>query len=395
MAGVATAEDEGVWLAAARRLSSDPLAREVRAVDAGAAAMAAPGPAGTPLGEQDAAGALLERRARARFRCSGPVRAELHRVRWLAQRVAGESLPPWACMEALAAEVASALPPKPEEPAPAEEAASQRRRAAPKEAGLPAGDLGSGALAGAGRTDGSPSAQGESDEAGVPCESEPECGGAGDAARSDPAGVQIRDEPTGCGGTASEAAPVAVPPFVTALLEGLEEASPRELDARLQRAARLEQGAAARLAPELLAMATSRGFRDLGYGSVDAYASERLGMAPSRAKALLAIERACELSPALRAAWREGRLSWSQAQELLPLVRLGHAERWMGAWVARAQEVTVRRLRDDVEAAVASDRLDPAALPALPAEPTGAGAADKAAFQLVRVQPCQLPVSGM
>jgi len=109
-------------------------------------------------------------------------------------------------------------------------------------------------------------------------------------------------------------------------------------------------------------MATSRGFRDLGYGSLDAYAGDRLGMAPSRAKALLAIERACEVSPALRAGWREGRLSWSQAQELLPLVRLGHAERWMEAWGARAQEVTVRRLRDDVEAAVASERLDPAEL---------------------------------
>jgi len=65
----------------------------------------------------------------------------------------------------------------------------------------------------------------------------------------------------------------------------------------------------ARLAPELLALATSRGFRDLGYGSLDAYARERLGIAPSRAKALLTIERAGEVSPALRAGWPEGRLA--------------------------------------------------------------------------------------
>jgi len=340
VAGVATAEDEGVWLGAAARLSSDALAREVRAVDARAAALAAPGPAGAPLGERDAAGALLEPRAGARFRCSGYVRAKLHRVRWLAQRVAGEALPPWACMDALAGEVASALPPEPEAPAPAAQAAACR------ESGL---------------------AETAEEAASSRMRA---------ASRSGPAGVQIRDEPMGSGDTASEAQPVALPPFVAALLEGLEEATPRELDARLRRAVRLEQGAAARLGAELLALATTRGFRDLGYGSLDAYARERLGMAASRAKALLAIERGCELSPALRAGWREGRLSWSQAQELLPLVRLGHAQRWMGAWVARAQEVTVRRLRDDVEAALASERLDPAELPALPTEPKGASTSE-------------------
>jgi len=361
VAGVATAEDEGVWLAAAARLSSDALAREVRAVDARAAALAAPGPAGTPLGERDAAGALLEPRAGARFRCSGYVRAKLHRVRWLAQRVAGEALPPWACMDALAGEVASALPPEPEAPAPAAQAAACRESALIEME--------------AARREGSPGAQDESEGREVRADGG-EAGDGGDASPSGPAGVQIRDEPMGSGEGTSDGPPVAVPAFVAALLKGLEEAPPRELDARLGRAVRLEQGAAARLGAELLAMATSRGFRDLGYGSLDAYARERLGMAPSRAKALLAIERGCELSPALRAGWREGRLSWSQAQELLPLVRLGHAQRWMGAWVARAQEVTVRRLRDDVEAALASDRLDPAELPALPAEPKGASTSE-------------------
>jgi len=45
VAGVAAPEDEGVWLEAAARLSSDALAREVWAVDARAVALAAPGPA--------------------------------------------------------------------------------------------------------------------------------------------------------------------------------------------------------------------------------------------------------------------------------------------------------------------------------------------------------------
>jgi len=82
---------------------------------------------------------------------------------------------------------------------------------------------------------------------------------------------------------------------------------------------------------------------------------------------LLRLERACALSPALREAWRSGRLTVSQAELLVPLVLEPESEPFQPAWIARAVEVTVRRLADDVEHALASGAFDPARLPELPA----------------------------
>jgi hypothetical protein len=46
----------------------------------------------------------------------------------------------------------------------------------------------------------------------------------------------------------------------------------------------------------------------------------------------------------------------------------GSEEPFHAGWIERATEVTVRRLEDDVEHALASGRFDPSALPDLPAE---------------------------
>jgi hypothetical protein len=89
-------------------------------------------------------------------------------------------------------------------------------------------------------------------------------------------------------------------------------------------------------------------------------------MSPRKARALLRVERACVRSPALAAAWRSGAVSWSQAQALVPLVLAPGAEPFHEAWLARAASVTVRRLEDDVDHALASGDFDPAHLPALP-----------------------------
>jgi len=93
-------------------------------------------------------------------------------------------------------------------------------------------------------------------------------------------------------------------PFLDALVEGLATATPRELDARLRRAAALERSFLARLAPPLLELAATRAYRDVGCRSFDQYARERLGMAPRKARTLLRVERACQASVPLRAAWR-------------------------------------------------------------------------------------------
>src|SRR4030095_9594767 len=93
--------------------------------------------------------------------------------------------------------------------------------------------------------------------------------------------------------------------------------------------------------------------RDLGFRSVDGYAEDRLGMAPSRARALLRIERAARVCAPLREAFGEGHLSWVPAHILVPLLLAPAAARHREGWVAHAQRVTVRRLGDDVERALA------------------------------------------
>ena len=162
------------------------------------------------------------------------------------------------------------------------------------------------------------------------------------------------------------AAPAAPSPFVEALVAGLDGADARELDRRLCRAAALERGLLARIGPLLLAFADLRGPLQLGFRSLDAYARERLGMSPRKARALLRLERACALAPVLGDAWREGRLTGSKAQALVPLVLEAASEPFHAAWLERAAEVTVRRLEDDVEHALATGVLDPSLLPDLP-----------------------------
>lgn len=162
------------------------------------------------------------------------------------------------------------------------------------------------------------------------------------------------------------AASVHAPRFLESLLNELETASPSELDARLRRAVALERRLLARVGPMLLELAASRGYRNLGLRSVDQYARERLGMAPRTARALIRLERACLASPALCRAWRSGALPWSKAQVLVGLFALEASRPWHGAWLERARLITLRRLEDDVEHALAGGDLDPAVLPSLP-----------------------------
>jgi hypothetical protein len=162
------------------------------------------------------------------------------------------------------------------------------------------------------------------------------------------------------------AAPPTPSPFVEALAAGLDEADARELDRRLCRAAALERGLLARIGPLLLAFADLRGPTQIGFRSLDAYARERLGMSPRNARALLRLERACALAPTLGEAWREGRLTVCQAHALVPLVLAPGSEPLHAAWIQRAAEVTVRRLEDDVDHALARGAFDPFLLPDVP-----------------------------
>src|SRR5262249_46569877 len=130
-------------------------------------------------------------------------------------------------------------------------------------------------------------------------------------------------------------------------------------DRRLRVAVRMEARGLARIASLLYDVVTWGLHRDLGFCSVDAYAWERLGMAPSRARALLRIERVARVCPALREAFADGRISWVQAHALVPLLLEPGAARHRQAWVAHVQRVTMRRLNDDVERALALGEFAP------------------------------------
>ena len=305
---VATPEDEARWITFARQRTARALAREVRAVDR-CAAEASPSDPDDPE---------AERREAVKVACDGRVRSKWLRTRWLARRVAGERLPTWAYMESVAAEVLSAIP---------------LDGAVGSEAAAPYGSAGeSAADHAAGRKPGSTPANG--------------CA------------------PHGVGKGAPEAPPAAIetaglPAFLQKLIAGLDQADSFELDARLRRAVRLEQRLEAEMGPLLLEVARGRLHRELGFPNLDRFANEALGMAPRKAQALLRLERAGAVCPPLRAAYREGRLSWVQAHVLVPLLMLEPVFPWRETWVDHAQRVSVRRLEDDVDRAIATDDLDP------------------------------------
>jgi hypothetical protein len=321
IARVATPEDEAHWIGAAQRMTARALAREMRALDVRAAGAAL---------STDEDGTLEELCESVSLRCTPVVRAKVHRARQLARRVTGESLPNWACMEAVAAEVLSAVP------------------------------LDGRAL------EGLPPLQIAAAEAEWPWSR------SGRGRRPGSAFSLPSDVPC----THLEG---ALPAFLRNLVRGLDDADAFDLDARLRRAMKLEQAFEAQLAPLLLNVASRRGYRALGFANLDDYVRERLGMSPRKAQALLRLERTGARCPELRAAFRSGALSWVQAQALVPVVRLAGSGPWHEAWVEHAGRVSVRRLEEDVEhavvaaAAIGAAALDPGSL-AGPDEVLGAAA---------------------
>jgi hypothetical protein len=141
-----------------------------------------------------------------------------------------------------------------------------------------------------------------------------------------------------------------MPHSVASLASGLDEADAFELDRRLRLAVRLEQTLDAAIAP-LLRHVTSAEHEWQGdsHQTLSSYAREQLGMSAGKARALLRLERAGDVCPELRHAYRSGRLSWVKARCLVPLLLLDLDGEWRPAWVAWAERVTVRRLAADVE----------------------------------------------
>ncbi len=151
----------------------------------------------------------------------------------------------------------------------------------------------------------------------------------------------------------SPRAPVhCLPRSVASLTSGLDEADAFELDRRLCLGVRLERTLDAAMAPFLRRVTSAEYEWRTDYQTLSHYAREQLGMSAGKARALVRLERAGDVCPDLRDAYRNGLLSWVKAQCLVPLLLLDLDGEWRPAWVAWAERVTVRRLAADVERAL-------------------------------------------
>jgi hypothetical protein len=262
--------------------------RTLRAVEAILAAHAA---AEGPEAREE--GAEGEERVRVSLRAPPELEARWAAACELARRMSGEELPAWECAEAIAAECVSAV--------------------------------GGVALGG----------------------EDPARDGAGERMRPDPA----RDPEPGLAEAAFPHLRWKPPaaracPELEALVEGMEEASPRELDRRLRAIIAFLQAVDFEMGRILRQVADRRLASELGFEGFASYVEERLDLSARTARRLVRVARAEHRAPAVASAFRVGRITLLQAEALL---RAGTGS---GAAVAQAERVTLRRLREGEPARV-------------------------------------------
>ncbi len=159
----------------------------------------------------------------------------------------------------------------------------------------------------------------------------------------------------------------AIPDEVAALAAGLHGLDAFALDTRLRATlaamhrVHWQTGRLLRLVFDL------RLYRWLGFRTAARYVKERLGLGMRTAQGLVAVERVTGRAPQLAAAYERGAISALRALIIAPVLSETHE----AAWVARATEVTVRRLGDEVTWALNHQDVRPLCVPvALP--PAGA-----------------------
>jgi hypothetical protein len=152
----------------------------------------------------------------------------------------------------------------------------------------------------------------------------------------------------------------AIPEDVAGLADGVEDLDAAALDERMGAAVRALHRVDWQMGRLLRVFLDRRLYRLIRFPSAARYLTERLGISARKARALVALERKTWEAPALGEAYRDGALSALQALTVLPVI----AERTAAQWVTRAQEVTLRRLSDEVEWALTlRDGLTPIAPP--------------------------------
>ena len=155
--------------------------------------------------------------------------------------------------------------------------------------------------------------------------------------------------------------------------------TPVALDRRLRSAAASIRTIDVRMGRALRHVSERRLYRELGFYDFEDYVTERLGIGLRKARSLVALDRVAAETPALGAAYDDGRVSWVRAVTLLPILRDGQGNE--AAWVERAQRVMVRRLADEVSWAL--ERKVSEGLPVVSPPPLDA-----------RLEPVQMRVNG-
>jgi hypothetical protein len=136
----------------------------------------------------------------------------------------------------------------------------------------------------------------------------------------------------------------AIPDDIAALAAGIDDLDAFALDTRLlatlaaMHRVHWQTGRLLRLVFDL------RLYRWLGFPTAARYVQERLGIGIRTAQGLVAVERFTGRAPTLAAAYERGAISALRALIIAPVLSETHE----AAWVARATDVTVRRLGDEV-----------------------------------------------
>ncbi len=124
-----------------------------------------------------------------------------------------------------------------------------------------------------------------------------------------------------------------------------------QLSDRLVLAARKLRSAEHELAVLLAKMADSRLYLELGFSTLYDYADEVLDLSTRKTRALAQLGRSIGELPALEAAFRDGKLGWTKARELLRVV----TPETEGAWTQRALALTSRDLEGQLDRTVVGE----------------------------------------
>ncbi len=128
--------------------------------------------------------------------------------------------------------------------------------------------------------------------------------------------------------------------------------SAREVDARLRESVRVQRAEERNIVLFFTDVLNRRLYRELGYGSIYAYAGEALGFSKPRTAQLLRLCGALETLPGLRRAVSDGELPWTKAREV---ARVATAET-EGKWIQEARAVSRRKLEGRIARARSRDR---------------------------------------